>query len=298
MNGIICINKPQGFTSFDVIAKMRGISRQRKIGHSGTLDPMATGVLPLLFGTAAKACDIMPDNFKEYTAGFKLGITTNTQDITGEVLTEKKIPDLTAEDVKKAFSCFVGEIEQIPPMFSAVQVNGVRLYDLARQGIEVRRKSRRATVDYIELLSFDGIEGEVKIGCGKGTYVRTIIHDAGSLLRTGAAMTSLVRTASGMFKLSDCITLDEAQALSDSKSLDSVLISTDRVFACYPEIVLSEKQAKMFTCGVKLDINRVRFDRKNELYRIYDSKKDFLAIGRVDYKNEELSIFKSFFGGN
>lgn len=297
MNGIICIDKPQGFTSFDVIAKMRGISRQRKIGHSGTLDPMATGVLPLLFGTATKACDIMPDTRKEYKAGFRLGVSTDTQDITGTVIAEKPVHSLDIEDIKKAFSKFVGEIDQLPPMYSAVQVNGVRLYDLARQGIEIERKSRKAVVDYIEVLSFDGVGGVIKIGCRKGTYVRTVIHDAGVLLKTGAVMTSLVRTGSGIFRIEDCITIDEAQRLADDGRLESVLIPTDRAFTGFPEAVLSEKQARMYTCGVKLDTNRIRFKGEGELYRVYDSKGEFLAVGKADFYKGELSIYKSFFGG-
>lgn len=258
---------------------------------------MATGVLPLLFGTATKACDIMPDTGKEYKAGFRLGISTDTQDITGTVLAEKPVQSLDIEDIKKAFSKFVGEIDQLPPMYSAVQVNGVRLYDLARQGIEVERKSRKAVVDYIEVLSFDGVGGEIKIGCRKGTYVRTVIHDAGALLKTGAVMTSLVRTGSGIFRLNDCITIDEAQRLADDGRLESVLIPTDRAFADFPEAVLSEKQARMYTCGVKLDTNRIRFKGEGELYRVYDSKGEFLAIGKADFCKGELSIYKSFFGG-
>ena len=172
MNGIICVNKPQGFTSFDVIAKLRGIMKIRRLGHGGTLDPMATGVLPVFVGTATKACDIMPDNTKSYRAGFKLGQVTDTQDITGEVLTSSDMA-VNRDTLEAVIPEFVGDIMQLPPMYSAVQVNGQRLYDLARQGVEVERTPRQIHVDRLELVEYDeeSREGVREIYCGKGTYL-------------------------------------------------------------------------------------------------------------------------------
>ena len=186
MNGILCIDKPQDFTSFDVVAKLRGILGMKRIGHAGTLDPMATGVLPVFVGTATKACDIMPDNSKSYRAGFLLGQTTDTQDVTGKILMTSDKP-VSEDDINKVLPEFTGKILQIPPMYSAVQVNGQRLYDLARQGIEVERKPREIEVKKINLIDYDEKTrtGNITISCGKGTYIRTIIHDIGGKLGCG-----------------------------------------------------------------------------------------------------------------
>ena len=291
MNGIICINKPEGFTSFDVIAKMRGIARQRKIGHTGTLDPLATGVLMLLLGNATKAADMVPDKTKSYIAKFKLGITTDTQDITGKVLTETKDFNVDFEKMKSVFDSFKGEISQIPPMYSAVSVGGKRLYDLARQGIEVERKPRTVNISDINLLSFDGECGEVEISCSEGTYIRTIIYDAGEKLSCGAVMTALVRTKASVFTLDDCITLEEAQKLADRNELEGRLLKTDKIFSVYPAIYLSPSQERMFTNGIRLDADRVK-NCGEGLYRVYGS--EFLAIAEIVGK--ELIIRKTFYG--
>ncbi|MCM1480872.1 MAG: tRNA pseudouridine(55) synthase TruB, partial [Muribaculaceae bacterium] len=184
--GVICVNKPAGFTSFDVIAKMRGILKMKRLGHGGTLDPMATGVLPVFAGRAAKACDILPDSGKTYEAGFRFGVTTDTQDVTGTVTKERKA-DVTAEQLETVLENFRGEIMQIPPMYSAVSVGGKRLYDLARKGIEVERTARPVTIYTLELLEFNegGQCGVLKISCSKGTYVRTLINDIGEALGSG-----------------------------------------------------------------------------------------------------------------
>ena len=212
MNGIICLDKPQGFTSFDAVAKLRGILQTRRLGHGGTLDPMATGVLPIFVGNATKACDIMPDNTKSYRAGFRLGQVSDTQDVTGTILAEyqKEVPQ---EDILAVIPEFTGKIMQLPPMYSAVQVNGKRLYDLARQGIEVERTPREIEVFSIDLADYDesAREGVLEISCGKGTYIRTIINDIGERLGCGGIMTSLVRTSSGGFTLADCHTFEELQ---------------------------------------------------------------------------------------
>lgn len=296
MNGIICINKPKGFTSFDVIAKMRGISRMRRIGHGGTLDPMATGVLPLFFGLATKASDMMPDDIKAYKAGFKLGISTDTQDITGTVLTSDTdfagIDNATLVNVLKSFE---GEIEQLPPMYSAVQVNGRRLYDLARQGIEVERKTRKATIHAICLEEFSPEigEGTLNIQCSRGTYIRTIINDMGEILGCGATMTELVRTRSSGFTLEDCITIEQAQGLSEKGELEGKILSLDRVFEAYPKAVLDPKQAGMFKCGIRLDAGRVDFTGTGEIHTVYDEN-ELIGLATINEKNE-LVIKQTFF---
>ncbi|MEG1027937.1 MAG: tRNA pseudouridine(55) synthase TruB, partial [Oscillospiraceae bacterium] len=187
MNGVLCINKPTEYTSFDVIARIRGMSKQKRVGHSGTLDPMATGVLPIFIGTATKACDILSDDDKEYVAEFKLGVTTDTLDIMGKVKQEKA-SFCKKQDILNLLPQFTGEIKQIPPMYSAVKINGQRLYDIARQGIEIQREAKTVTVYSLNLLDFneETQTGKLSIACSKGTYIRTIIDDIGALLDVGA----------------------------------------------------------------------------------------------------------------
>ncbi len=218
MNGIIVVNKPQDFTSFDVCAKMRGILGTKKIGHAGTLDPMATGVLPIFVGTATKACDILPDNDKVYLAGFRLGATSDTQDVWGDV-TEKSETPISRSEVEGILPNFRGDIMQIPPMYSAVQVNGQRLYDLARQGIVVKREPRPIKIHRLELKEYLENQGFLEISCSKGTYIRTLINDIGEGLAVGGIMTSLVRTKAAGFTLSDAITLEELQEIAAAAAI-------------------------------------------------------------------------------
>lgn len=258
MNGIICIDKPEGFTSFDVVAKLRGITKIRRIGHAGTLDPMATGVLPVFIGRATKACDMLPDSDKEYEAEFRLGVVSDTQDSTGKVLSECKA-SFSIGEISAVVADFLGEQEQLPPMYSAVKVDGKKLYDLARQGIEVERKPRKITVYKIELLSFDEKEqsGKLSISCSKGTYIRTICHDIGQKLGCGAIMTALRRTRAAGFSLSDCMTIEEAQRLSDPKELEKAILPIDRVFSFMKRLTLNPRNTELFLNGVKLDANNL-----------------------------------------
>ena len=214
LSGILPVNKPQGWTSFDVVAKLRGVLKIKRLGHAGTLDPMATGVLPVFVGKATKACDILPDTKKAYIAGFKLGMTTDTLDITGKVL-EQKQANVSREQLEGIKAQFVGEITQLPPMYSAVKVDGKRLYQLAREGKTVERTPRKCVVHSIEITAFDEAlqQGTLEISCEKGTYVRTVIDDMGQALGVGAVMTSLVRTYSGGFDIESCLTIDEIAKL-------------------------------------------------------------------------------------
>lgn len=295
MNGIICVNKPQGFTSFDVIAKLRGIMKIRRLGHGGTLDPMATGVLPVFVGTATKACDIMPDNTKSYRAGFKLGQATDTQDITGEVLTSSDMA-VTREMLEGVMPSFVGDIMQLPPMYSAVQVNGQRLYDLARQGVEIERTPRQIHVDRLELTEYneETREGVLEIYCGKGTYIRTIINDIGEKLGCGGIMTSLVRTSSGGFTLEDCFTIEEIQQAADENRLEELILPIERVFETLPKLRLNEVQTRMYKNGVKLDISRVhRIKADADTYSVYGYDGVFIGTAFADHENGILRVAKN-----
>lgn len=286
--GVLLVNKPAGFTSFDVIAVLRGILHERRLGHTGTLDPMATGVLPVLIGSAAKASDILPDNEKSYEAGFALGMATDTLDSTGTVTKTSDKP-VSEEEILIALEGFRGVIEQLPPMYSAVSINGRRLYDLARQGIEVERTPRKVEIFEMSLLEYDPAQrtGRLYISCSKGTYIRTIIDDLGTALGSFGVMTSLVRTSSQGFKLKDCMSLDEIKACTD---IESRLIPTDSLFNCYPAVNLSEKQGKMYKNGVRLDPARVKGAEEEGMYRVYCG--EFLGLCRVE--NGEMVVFKNF----
>lgn len=298
IKGIICINKPQNFTSFDVIAKMRGILGIKRLGHAGTLDPMATGVLPIFSGTATKACDLLPDSRKSYTADFALGFSTDTQDIWGKRSAESDAGFVTAGMIKNALSDFRGIILQTPPMYSAVSVNGQRLYDLARKGIEVDRQARKITVYELELASFDEKEktGTFNISCSKGTYIRTLIYDIAVRLGTLGTMTSLIRTSSSGFSLNDCTTLEELQSVKDSGgNFFQYIIPIERIFSVYQKIILPESQAKLYKNGVKLDINRIKdfpVTSVDEKLCVY-SGNEFLGLAvKTD---EKLKIYKNFY---
>ena len=285
MNGIICIDKPQGFTSFDVVAKLRGITKIRRIGHAGTLDPMATGVLPVFIGRATKACDMLPDSDKEYEAEFRLGVVTDTQDSTGEVLSRSE-SRVAESDLRAAVDSFLGKQLQVPPMYSAVKVDGKRLYDLARQGIEVERKPREIEIYKIELLSFDeGSQcGKLLISCSKGTYIRTICHDLGQKLGCGAVMTALRRTRAAGFSLSDCITIEEAQKLSDPDVLEKSILPIDRVFSFMDSLELNQKKALAFLNGVKLDADRLDYIGDGKSIAVFCGGR-FLATAYISDEN-------------
>ena len=258
--GIICVNKPSGFTSFDVIAKMRGILKMKRLGHAGTLDPMATGVLPVFAGRAAKACDILPDHDKTYRAGFRLGVSTDTQDSTGTVLSESGTA-VPRDRLLSVLESFRGSIEQIPPMYSAVSVNGKRLYELAREGKTVERPARTVTVYSLELLNYDeeSRSGTLEVSCSKGTYIRTLINDIGDALACGGIMTSLVRTHACGFSLEDCVTLEQLQkAAENGGDFLPFIKPIEDVFADFPALHLKGAQERMYRNGVKLDLDRIR----------------------------------------
>lgn len=298
MNGIIVIDKENGYTSFDVVAKMRRICGEKKIGHTGTLDPMATGVLPILIGNATKAQSLLPESDKEYEATFSFGITTDTLDITGKVLSQTE-SNVKSEDLEAVLPQFRGDIMQLPPMYSAVSKDGVRLYELARKGLVTEREARHITVYKLDLLNFDEQLQSAKIfvKCSKGTYIRSICDDIGQALGCGAVMTSLRRVTACGYTLDDAITLEKAKELSENGMLEEYLRPTESVFACYPSVKVTEAQAVRFKNGGGLMLSRTDVDDNSEngaYYRVYNSSDVFLGLGYVNKEKEELSVKKQF----
>lgn len=283
-NGILIMEKPAGFTSHDVVAKLRGILRTRKIGHGGTLDPMATGVLPVFVGGATKAADYAAAQDKEYVAGFTLGAATDTQDTTGTILAQSdKRAD--TEAVRTALAAFAGPQMQVPPMYSAVKIDGQKLYDLARKGKTVARPARAITILEIELLAFDEAaqRGTFRVICSKGTYVRTIVNDLGERLGTLAAMDALTRVRAGAYALDEAHTFAQVEQARDAGRLMQLFRPTDSLFTAYPAVRLNDEGADRAARGA------VVFPRQTDgldfapetLCRVYHGT-EFLMLGRVD----------------
>lgn len=294
-NGILIVNKPADFTSFDVVAKLRGILQERRIGHGGTLDPMATGVLPVFVGGATKAADFAAAQSKGYTAGFVLGHSTDTQDSTGSVMAQS---GQTADkpSVQAAVEAMLGEQMQLPPMYSAIQIGGQRLYDLARKGVEVERERRRIVVHEAQLLDFDedSQQGHLHVVCSKGTYVRTLCHDLGERLGTLATMTSLVRTSSGSYALEQAHTLEEIQNAAQHGCVDDLILPTDSLFLEYPAVEIDDEGAARAEHGAFIapeHTNGLPLE-KGKVCRVY-YQGVFLMLGRVDALNRGgLALFQ------
>ncbi len=299
MNGVVVIDKPAEFTSFDVVAVVRKILSTKKVGHCGTLDPNATGVLPVLVGNATKAQDIIPNHDKAYRACFRLGVATDTLDIWGEIVSEQEA-HVKKPELLDALKKFTGEILQTPPMYSAIKKDGVRLYDLARQGIEVEREARKITVYSLTLDSFDEAtgEGEITVSCSKGTYIRSLISDIAKSLGTVGMMTALVRTSACGFTLSDAVTLDTLKALVENGEAERKMLSTESLFVTYEELRVSDKQAVRFYNGNPLDITRTALRdmsvNDGDIFRVKDMNDTFLGLGIVDTSKGVLKIYKHF----
>lgn len=297
MNGVIVVNKPQEFTSFDVVAVMRRLCGQKKIGHTGTLDPMAEGVLPILLGSATRAQDILPDSDKSYEAGFALGKTTDTLDIWGQTQGEAD-SSVTREELENVMEKFRGTISQLPPMYSAVKKNGVRLYDLARQGIVIEREPRTVTISRLELISFDEKTqtGTLAVSCSKGTYIRSLIDDIGQLLGVGGVMTSLLRTRACGYTLDDAVRLDDIRAMS-REEIDALVRPTQGLFEEYRQLKVSDKQFKRFSNGGTLDIDKTavrKSAKENEFFRICAPSGEFAGLGRADTVGGVITVYKIF----
>lgn len=248
LNGIIVIHKEAGFTSHDVVAKMRGICRQKKIGHTGTLDPQATGVLPVCLGSGTKLCDMLTDKDKEYVAELLLGVETDTQDTTGQVLKEYPV-EVSEEEVRLAVMSFLGEYNQIPPMYSALKVDGKKLYELARAGKEVERKARKVYIHEIEILEMALPVVKLRVACSKGTYIRTLCADIGTKLGCGGTMKSLKRTRVGSFTLDKAVTLAQLEVLRDENRLEEILFAVDSGFAECPKLHVRQEFCKLIDNG-------------------------------------------------
>ena len=298
MDGILLMHKPQNFTSFDVVAKLRGILRTKKLGHAGTLDPMATGVLPVFVGSATKACNLLPDSDKTYIASLRLGLTTDTQDIWGRV-TATCSHSVTAAQFRAAAARFNGEVTQLTPMFSAVKVDGQRLYDIARKGGEVERPTRTVFIHSLTVLNEDEQAGEytIEVSCSKGTYIRTLCNDIGESLGCGAVMTSLVRTKAAGFMLNDCLTFDDVQQLMEEETLAGQLIPVEQAFMSLPSVRLSEEDTRRFKNGVKLDIVALTLSFTEENIRVYGFNGEFIGLGYID-KDTQLLRVRTLFGNN
>lgn len=279
-NGVINIYKEKGFTSHDVVAKLRGILQQKKIGHTGTLDPDAVGVLPVCLGNATRLADMLTDRDKEYEAVMQLGVTTDTQDMSGTVLEEKEVRS-SVEEVAEAVCSFVGGYEQVPPMYSALKVNGKRLYELARQGREVERQPRSVKLYHIEILSMELPKVSLRVSCSKGTYIRTLCHDIGARLGCGAAMSSLKRIKSGCFTLDTAITLSRLEKLRDENQIEKVLVPVDAMFEELAQVHVPDMYIKAVQNGnsffLQQIMERCMFGPDEEV-RVYDGNGRFYGI--------------------
>ena len=289
MTGFVFLDKEEGITSFIAAAKMRRIFSEKKAGHTGTLDPMATGVLPVAMGHSTRFIELIPSHDKAYRATFLLGKTTDTLDITGEVLSESEVK-AKKEDVEIALSKFRGEISQLPPMYSAIKKNGVRLYELARQGIEIERESRQVKIYSLELISSDEEKNEytIEVECSSGTYIRSLISDIGDELSCGAVMTSLRRTKANGVSIDKCYTAKQLQKMKDEGRLSEALTRVDE-FLTYPKLKVSAPQARRFYNGGALDTGRFGGKKEPGLYCVYSPENEFLGIGEIDSEVTELS---------
>lgn len=302
MNGIINVYKEKGYTSFDVVAKLRGILKQKKIGHTGTLDPDAVGVLPVCLGSATKLCDMLTDKKKEYIAELVLGKKTDTQDITGHILKETEVT-CSEEEAVNAILSFIGDYDQLPPMYSAIKVDGKRLYELARQGKEVQRKTRPVTFYEIEILKMEFPFVRIRVLCSKGTYIRTLCHDIGQKLGCGAVMTSLERTRSGQFTKENAYTLEQIEKIRDEGSLDSIIIPVDSVFSELPRLIVTGETQNKILNGNLIYINECKklglsdcFSEGNKIrvYKENDNTCNFIAVYQYNKEKKGMVPDKMF----
>ena len=289
LSGILVMDKPKDWTSHDVIAKLRGILKQKRIGHGGTLDPMATGVLPVFVGRATRAAEFCENAEKEYVAEITLGIVTDTQDITGSIL-EENFVTAAVNDLLDILPMFRGEQKQVPPMYSAVKQGGKKLYELARKGIEVERKPRDIFISKLELIS-SGKEANytLNITCSKGTYIRTLCHDIGAALGCGATLSALRRTRAGVYNIDKTVTLDEVSAAASSDTLANLLLPVDSIFSEISDITLGESDSRKVKNGVRIEVSGC----ENGKYRVYAPNGEFLLLGDVRFG--QFRTIKSFF---
>ena len=297
INGIVNIYKEKGYTSHDVVAVLRKVVGQKKIGHTGTLDPDATGVLPVCLGRATKVCELLTDHDKTYEALLLLGKTTDTQDISGEVLEERDPGNLTEEEVRSCIESFIGEYDQIPPMYSALKVNGKKLYELAREGKTVERKSRKVQIHGIRILEMNLPHVRMEVECSKGTYIRTLCHDIGEKLQVGGCMEELERTKVGRFLKEDAVTRDEVRQKMEQGEGAELFTPLDQIFAELPAVTVTDAKAWMSYNGNDLP---ERFLLEKEAWtdgqevRVYDSRKNFIGLYQYRAPKKLFHIKKMF----
>lgn len=298
IHGIMNIHKEKGFTSHDVVAKLRGIVGQKKIGHTGTLDPDATGVLPVCLGKATKLCDMLTDKDKTYKAVMLLGINTDTQDSSGKVLKENQTDSLTIDAVRDCTLSFVGVYHQIPPMYSALKVNGKKLYELAREGKVIERKARQVHILDIKIEQIELPRVTMEVTCSKGTYIRTLCQDIGNKLGCGACMESLVRTRVSCFSLADSLKLDEVSRIKEDGGLETILTPIDAMFDRYEKVTVKKEYAPLLYNGnpfmEKHITGKQSFD-DHENVRVYDENNTFIGIYGYDEESHSFRIVKMFF---
>lgn len=286
LNGILLIDKPQDWTSSDVVAKLRGILHERRIGHSGTLDPLATGLLVVFVGRATRAVEFAEADSKEYIAGLSLGIVTDTQDITGNVLSECEC-NVSKDELCSVLPQFLGDIEQIPPMYSAIKVGGKKLYELARRGEEIERKARKINISKIDILSDSG-DYILDVACSKGTYIRTLCNDIGKALGCGGCMSALRRVKAGAFSIENAHSLSEIRFAADKGTVADLILPVDTLFSAYPELSVTDSLEKKLRCGSIVNISA-----DSGTYRVYSESGEFLLLGEVN--DGKLKTIKSFF---
>jgi len=289
INGIINVYKEKGYTSHDVVAKMRGILKMKKIGHTGTLDPDAEGVLPVCIGKGTKLVDLLTDKDKTYEAVLKLGITTDTQDITGKILKTSEVT-ATKQEIEAVIKSFIGEYDQLPPMYSAIKVDGKKLYELARQGKEIERQRRRVIIYDIRILDYLDNENEVRVSvdCGKGTYIRTLLHDIGETLGCGGTMKSLLRTKVGGFRLEKALKLSEIQKLAEEDRIASYVIPVDVIFNGLSKVIVASDYHKLIYNGNSFTSEHLSGEIdavSSQRVRVYDSDGNFIGI--YEYQSED-----------
>lgn len=297
INGIVNIYKEKGYTSHDVVAVLRKVVGQKKIGHTGTLDPDATGVLPVCLGRATKVCELLTDHDKTYEALLLLGKTTDTQDISGQVLEERDPDDLTEEEVRSCIESFIGEYDQIPPMYSALKVNGKKLYELAREGKTVERKSRKVQIHGIRILEMNLPHVRMEVDCSKGTYIRTLCHDIGEKLQVGGCMEELERTKVGRFLKEDAVTLDEVRQKMEQGEGAELFTPLDQIFAELPAVTVTDAKAWMSYNGNDLPecflLEKEEWTDGQEV-RVYDSRKNFIGLYQYRAPKKLFHIKKMF----
>lgn len=298
IHGIINVYKEKGFTSHDVVAKLRGIVGQRKIGHTGTLDPDAVGVLPVCCGRATKLCDLLTDKDKVYETVLLLGVDTDTQDVSGEVLMSKETSGLTEKEVRAAVLSFEGDYDQIPPMYSALKVGGKKLYELAREGKTVERKARRVQIFDLEILAIDLPRVKIRVHCSKGTYIRTLCHDIGEKLGCGGCMEKLVRTKVSRFSIEEAYTLSQIEGMKEKGELENILLPIDRMFEEYKKVVVMGKWKTLIYNGNPFPKKAVLHEadaEDQEQVRVYDQEGRFIGLYRYRASSKDYTIVKMFF---